>query len=265
MEVTKTSYDVPAVRKAIRVISLLCETDTPLGVSDISRAVGINKNMAFRLLSTLVDEGWVTQQGTEPKYRVSLQPFQVVSGSVCRMSMRDAAIEPLRRLRQITGESVYLAVLHEYCCMFVEHLDGTHSIKIAGMVGGRYPLHCSAAGKVLFAHAENEVFDHLASSGFHRFTPNTICGLDELRAELEVVASQGWALDDEEHGRGILCFGAPVRDYTKRVIGAIGLSVPTANCSADELVGSVGKHVIVAADEISQQLGYAGAQATTPR
>lgn len=254
----KTSYDVPAVRKAIGLIGVLCEADSPMGVSEISRAVGINKNMAYRLLCTLVDEGWVTQQGSEPKYRISLQPFQVVSRSVCKMTLRDTALEPLRKLRQQTGESVYLAVLHEYTSMFVEHLDGTHTIKIAGMVGGRYPLHCSAAGKVLLAHAGDEVFYHLASDGFYRYTPNTICGSEELRRELGQVAARGWALDNEEHGRGILCFAAPVRDYKEYVVGAIGLSLPTANCSADELVEGIGPYVISTADEISQQLGYAG-------
>ena len=51
------AYEAPPVRKAVRLIELLCDCDRTLGVSHIGERLGINKNMVFRILHTLVDEG----------------------------------------------------------------------------------------------------------------------------------------------------------------------------------------------------------------
>lgn len=254
---TDNNYDVPSIRKAIRLIRLLCDSDKPLGVSEISRALDINKNMAFRLLYTLHDEGWVFQLPGEARYMISLKPFEVISQSIYKITLRNAASDVIVDLRKKIGESVYLGVLYEDCVLLVEHLDGTNSVKIAGMVGGRYPLHCNAAGKVLLAHADNEVFERVSSAGFQRFTQNTICDPGKLREHLQLVKSHGWALDNEEHGKGIICFAAPVYDHTGEVIGALGTSVTTITHSAESVLEDMAPSVILASEQVSQRMGFA--------
>ena len=58
----KASYDVPAVRKAIRLLEVLCDSPRAMGVSELAQKLDLNKNMVFRLLRTLCEEGWVTQE-----------------------------------------------------------------------------------------------------------------------------------------------------------------------------------------------------------
>ncbi|MEI6356358.1 MAG: IclR family transcriptional regulator, partial [Verrucomicrobiota bacterium] len=49
------------------------------------------------------------------------------------------------------GESVYVGILYDDQVLYIDHRDGTGPVRIAGQVGGRYPLHCTAPGKVLFS------------------------------------------------------------------------------------------------------------------
>ncbi len=255
----KTQYDVPAVSKAIKLLNLLCQSDEALGVSEISRAIDLNKNMVFRLLCTLTAEGWVAQENGEPRYRITLRPFHVTSQPVRRMRLKDVATVPLNKLWRATGESTYLAILDEEHALYLEHLDGTHNVHIAAAVGGRYPLHCAAPGKVLLAYQPEDVFDRLARAGFARMTPNTLCDPDALRAHLAEVRRQGWAPDNEEFGRGILCFAAPIFDHRDTMVGAIGLSVISVNYTIEMVIGTLGPHVLAAAGEISRLLGQPAA------
>jgi IclR family acetate operon transcriptional repressor len=250
----KTSYDVPAVRKALRLIELLCEKEEPLGVSEIGQLLGLNKNMTFRLLRTLWKEGWVVQE-EGPKYRMGLRPFHHTSKPVSRMSVRAAAAGPLRELWEQTGESAYLTVLDDDRLLVVDHFDSTRDVRIAAKVGARYELHCAAPGKVLLAHAGESLLARLAEAGFARLTSHTITAPAELREHLAEVLARGYALDLEEYADGLICFAAPVFDYWERAVGAIGVSVLTLHYTPRQMIDVLGPKVVAAGKRISAALG----------
>jgi len=251
----KTSYDVPAVRKALRLIELLCDSDEPLGVTEIGQRLELNKNMTFRLLRTLHGEGWIVQE-EGPKYRMSLRPFHHTSKPVGRMNLRTAAEEPLKELWKATGESTYLVVLDGDRMLVLDHLDSTRDVRIAAKVGARYHLHAAAPGKLLLAHAGPSLLEELAEDGLQRFTAHTITNRDELRENLARIVAEGYALDLEEYADGLLCFAAPIFDYEEKVVGAIGISVLTLYSTSKKMVDEFGHKVIAAGKRISAALGH---------
>lgn len=253
--VRKPKYDAPAVRTALRILEVLSAAREPLGVSEVSRVLGQNKSLTYRLLSTLRDEGWVAAEEPGPRYRMTLVPFQVASQVVRGMDLRAAAAGPLRALWEPLGESVYLAVLHDDACLYLEHLDSRQSVRIAGMVGGSYPLHCAAPGKILLAYGDESLFQRVCDRGLPRRTENTLVRPAALRQELAEVRRRGWATDNEEFGRGILCFAAPVFDHRGSCVAAVGTSVTTIGRTIDDVIRQIGPQVIGAAQETSRILG----------
>jgi IclR family acetate operon transcriptional repressor len=248
----------PAARNAIIIVELLCDSDEPLGVSEIAARAQINKNMAFRVLHTLLEMGWVVQDGADLKYRMSLRAFHYVSKPVARMNLKAAAGEPVRDLWRKTGQSTYLGVLDDDAVLYLEHLDATGPVHIAGTVGGRYALHCSAPGKVLLAHAGDELFERLAERGFARQSRQTITSPGKLARELAAVREQGYALDIEEYADGLMCFAAPVCDYTGDVVGVVGISVLTLYFTRERMETECGPAVLEAARRISAAMGCPG-------
>jgi len=252
---TKASYDVPAVRHAIRLLEVLGDSRHPLGVSEIARAIGSNKNMTYRLLSTLQDEGWVAAEEPGPGYRMTLVPFQMASRPLANMDLRSAAQPPMRELWEELGESTYLGILDDDAVLYIEHLDSRQNIRIAGRVGGRYPLHCTAPGKVLLAHAGEKYSAKIAAAGLERFTDNTLCAPAALAADLARVRERGWALDNEEYGRGLLCLAAPIADHSQEVVGTVGISVTMLSHTVAELVDELGPKILSTAHAISRRIG----------
>lgn len=254
----KASYDVPAVRHAIGLLKLLSESNEPLGVSEISKKLSLNKNMVFRLLNTLTAEGWLCQEDSGPKYTLSLTPFQVAAKPVHRLSVNEAAYEPLKGLWQQTGESIWHAVLYQASALYIQHFDSIQNVRVAGMIGGRYPLHCTAPGKMLLAYADEAVCDQICEQGLKRFTANTVTERRPLLKHLKTIKSQGYAVDNEEYGKGILCVGFPIFNLNNQVISAIGVSVSTLFFTTDQMLKKFGPLLKSISADVSRQMGYAG-------
>jgi IclR family transcriptional regulator, KDG regulon repressor len=252
----KTSYDAPAVRKAVSLIEMMCESDKPLGVAEISQNLDINSNMVFRLLKTLEEAGWIVKTTEGPKYSMSLRPFHFMSKTVRRMSLRRAADEPMHRLWDDTHESCYLGIIDGTKTLFLEHLDATGDVRVMATPGGRFLMHCAAPGKVLLAFSPERFIEKVVKiEGLSAQTKNSIRTMKVLQKELMLIRERGYATDNEEYAEGLFCFAAPVFNVKDELAGTIGISVLSLYYSLARLVKELGPKVVFAANTASKSLG----------
>ena len=111
----------------------------------------MSKNMAFRILSTLRDENWVTTLEDTTRYCMTFAPYQTISKPISRLTIRDFADEPLRKLWTKTKESIFMGILYENEVLYIEHHDSTGRIKIAGALGGALSFALHRARKSSFS------------------------------------------------------------------------------------------------------------------
>lgn len=243
----------PSVEASTKIISFLAESEREVGISEISRGTDINKNMVFRILNTLENEGWVYCR--EQKYSLTLFLFGLASKPISRLSLNTVATPILYDLLNKTGESTYLGILKGDKVLYIQHLDGVKNVRVAGRVGGEYELYCSAPGKVLLSFAKQEFIDSYLSKNFDKKTKNTVIKKQEILVSLEKIRENGYATDLEEFGNGITCVAAPIYDYSGKVIAAIGCSAFTYDSHCDEAVARLLPDVLEAAKKISICLG----------
>ncbi len=252
-----TKYNVPGLRAGIQISRLLCESPKPLGLAELCQASGLSKHMVYRCLQTLLTEGVIIESGEGPKYEPSLLSFHYHSMPVARMTVNRAAQEPLYQLWEELNECVYLGVLHENRILYLIHHESGREIRSGGgRMGGRYYLHADGAGKVLAANASDELRQRLLKEGLVKLTDRTTVKRKEFVAEMDQVRCQGYAIDDEAYIKGIFCFGAPVYDYSGKVVGAICCSVLTIHYTLDELKKNIGPRVLDCARRISLSMGW---------
>ncbi len=249
------AYEAPALRKGIRLLEMLCQSAKPLSVTRISQGLGLNKHMVLRILGTLCDEGWVVQE-EGPVYRVSLLPLHHFSQPIGRMDVTTAAEEPIDALWEATGETTYLSVRDDRWSMGVIVRQSRRDVQVTGRIGSRLLMHCCAPGKVLLAHSEPALFELLAQQGFARQTERTICEPAELRRHLDEVVRQGYATDNEEYLRGMLCLAGPVFDGQGRAVGAVGITTLTMFHSHESMIEAYWPLVQAACRRISRTLGH---------
>ena len=252
-------YNVPGLRAGIQISRLLCESLKPLGLAEICQATDLSKHMVYRCLQTLLAEGEIVETGEGPKYEPSLLAFHYHSLPVARMDVTRASQEPLYELWEELNECVYLGVLNDNRILYLIHHEGGRDIRSGGgRMGGRYYLHADSAGLVLASNASPALHERLLDEGLEKLTSQTITDRKRFLAEMKRVKKQGYALDDEAYIKGIICFAAPVYDYSGKVAGAICCSVLTIHYTMNELKEKIGPRVLECAKRISLTMGWVG-------
>jgi DNA-binding IclR family transcriptional regulator len=133
---------------------------------------------------------------------------------------------------------------------------GSGIFQMVDRTGAVRPAHATALGKgLLAALSPSQLGRYLETCELRKFTGKTIVERDALLREIEEVRRKGLAFDDGEFDPEARCVAVPVRDFTSRIAGAIGMSGPMWRLSPQALQEK-SKYVRAAAVKLSAELGF---------
>jgi DNA-binding IclR family transcriptional regulator len=139
-------------------------------------------------------------------------------------------------LSREVGETVHLAQLDHGQVLYVDKRNARQPIEMFSQAGKVGPAYCTGVGKAMLAFLdEAEVEQVLPQQSFHPFTPKTLTSAQALREELARIRARGYAFDDEEHERGIICIAMPILTRSGRVLGALSVTSSTARTTLEGL------------------------------
>ena len=247
----------PAVDYALDIMEYFAINNRPIGISDISNALNINKNAVSRVLEALIEKNWIYAcEENQKKYNLTLRPFSLLSNNVRSSRFVRIATPLLENLNNELGDAVYLGVKNGKNVLYLLHFDSKKEVRINGRVGGEYPLNCSAPGKVLLSYSESDEIKTYFNDSISKMTENTIVDYSHFNSEAINIRQRGYAVDNEEFAKGIICIASPVFDFDGRVVACVGLSTLTLYDSIDSLTDRKLELLKGVADEISKKLGY---------
>ncbi|WP_328353368.1 IclR family transcriptional regulator [Streptomyces sp. NBC_00445] len=226
-----------ATDKALNLLEAAVAPDYPHRLGDIAAAAGVPKASAHRILQNLVATSFLASDGTGgygPGPRLRALAARVTQGCEEDQVMR-AEMEVLSRR---VGNTVHLGVRTGDAATCLIKVTSPRPVQTASRVGMHLPLHATAIGKcILSGLSDDELTALMDRVGMPTRTEHTLTDLDALRAELDRVRAQGFALDEEENEIGVRCLGAPVRDAKGAIVGGVSISVITYLESRETLLG----------------------------
>ena len=220
-----------AVSRAFAVLDAFSDESTALRLTTIARRAGLPVPTTLRLVRELVSWGGLERQA-DGSYRLGTRLWAIGARVPCTRRLVEAGRPHLRRLHAATGHAVHLAVAHGRSALVVDELGGTVR------TGDHLPLHATAAGKVLLAHAAAplrlEILTGRGGSagtgrgGLVRLTPHTITAPGLLDRQLAAIRAGSPATADEEWkpGRREIAAAVPMPDG--RQVAALALTAPSA-------------------------------------
>jgi IclR family KDG regulon transcriptional repressor len=244
-----------SVRNAARVLRAFSAAGEELGITELSRRLGLGKSTVHRLVSTLAAER-LLDRGTAPgRYRLGLGLYERGTTVSEHVDLHQAALPVLTTLRHETGEMVHVAVLDGLEVVYVERLESYHMMPVFRQVGHRLPAHWTSSGKVLLAALPPaDLAIRLQDWKPTAVTKRTITDKQRLLAELHQVAQRGWATNIEEGHAGVMSVGAPIRGRDGRVIAAVSVVGDSARMGV--MMRRATTLVVQSAAVISRRLGY---------
>jgi len=89
---------------------------------------------------------------------------------------------------------------------------------------------------------------YIVNEDFQSLTDKTITDKDALIAQLGVIKREGYAVDDKESQREVVCVGASIEKY-QHVFGAFSVSIPEYRLDA-ELMEDIRRLVLTTKQQI---------------
>ncbi|MFM8896384.1 MAG: IclR family transcriptional regulator C-terminal domain-containing protein, partial [Actinomycetales bacterium] len=164
-------------------------------------------------------------------------PGSSLTGS--SFTVAEVAQDHLEELAEQLHESCSASVLDGEDIVYVARSSTNRIMTIGLSVGTRLPAHCTSMGRVLLAGmSESDLDRYLSSANLQARTERTIIEPSRLRAELDAVRAQGWALLDQELEEGVRSVAVPVRDTGGHVVAAINTSAHATRVTLDTLRGT---------------------------
>jgi len=251
---------VQTIERVSSMLEILGQSPQGVSIKDLSLRVKLPKGTTHRLLSSLSYFGYVRQDSKTRNYFLGFKLVDLGNLLLSQLDLRREAEPFLRDLAERTKETVHMVILDRDEIVYIDKVEtdqNTSGLRMASRVGLRNPAHSCAVGKVLLADISEEALDNfIKEKGLPKRTENTITHPAQLKEHLNLVRTQGYALDDEENEKGIRCVAAPIYNEAGRAVAAVSISGPAFRVTKKVIQESLKREVMETALKISQKLGF---------
>ncbi|MBX9387035.1 IclR family transcriptional regulator [Streptomonospora nanhaiensis] len=252
----KPEHFVQSLERGLAVIRAFTAQQPSMTLSDVARVTGLTRAAARRFLLTLTDMGYVRTDGR--MFALTPRVLELGYAYLSSAGLPEVAQPHLERLAAELRESSSVSVLDGDDVVYVARVPTSRIMHVAISVGTRFPAYATSMGRVLLAGLpENEIDAYLRRVEMRRLTAFTLTTPARLRAELERVAAQGWALVDQELEEGLRSVAAPIRDRDGRVVASVNVSAHASRSSVEDIRRDLLPPLLATASRIEADLDIA--------
>lgn len=248
---------IQSIERAISILDLFHRNKT-MGVSEIAKALELNKKTVFGIIETLKHYGYLEQDQETRKYSLGVSLMELGARYTERLDIRQIAMEFMPDLQKETGESVQLAIYHNGHVVYIARSSTPNYMQIVTREGKITPAHSTATGKVLLAYkSSKELEEFFKQNKLVRCTPNTITDKEKLMEELSQIRKQGYSIDNEENEIGLQGIAMPIFDRKGNAIAALVIGF-MSKTFGHEMIESYLPKIRETVKMISYRLGIKG-------
>lgn len=223
--VRDSGFQTPALDRSLAVLEFVSAHPEGVTRQEIRAGLGFSTNLVFRLTRALEAHGYIEQQQPGRRYVLTRKLLTLAQPKRDERSLVQLAYEPMRWLRDATGESAHVGIRVDHDCLVLDRVIGSLPYKCYVEAGTMGPLHAAAPGKVLLAWLPPKALEAaLANYSFKALTPATITSRRAFVEHLAAVRERGWALDLGETVEGHHCLSAPILDGNDHPVAAIWIT-----------------------------------------
>lgn len=203
--------------------------------ADLSRQTGLSRAAVRRLLMTLEGLGYAESNGRS--YRLTTRVLRLGFSYLSSTSLPNLAQPVLERITEQVRESSSLSVIDRGEVVYIARSTVKRVLSVGLSVGSRLPAYCTSMGRVLLAALPEEEFAaYIRQLEPKALTPKTVTDKKRLKEIVRRVASDQYALTDEELEMGLRSLAVPVKARNGRVIAAMNVGVHATRVSAEEML-----------------------------
>ncbi|MBN2060444.1 MAG: IclR family transcriptional regulator [Deltaproteobacteria bacterium] len=230
---------VPAIDKCFAILDLLAQSKEPIGISNISGRLDMNKSTVFNIVHTLTDLD-VLENHPDGKFTFGTLFYILGNMAGKRSDLIQTAHPFLEMINEKTKLSAFFGLRSDCQAILIDKVDSAYGIKLSSEIGMRMPILAGAGIKAMLSQlSDDEIDEILSRTELKRYTPYSIVDKAAYKKEILEVRKQSIAYDREEYIEGMVAFAIPIKANGKDLqaaIWAVGLSRQVPEASISELI-----------------------------
>jgi DNA-binding IclR family transcriptional regulator len=238
---------IQSIDRAAELLQAVAAAPEPATAPVLADACGLNRSTAWRILATLEHHGLVERDPGTSRYRLGVGVLKLAAAAGQEPLVR-LAHPVLRRLAEVTGETVNLAVARGLELVYADQVQARH-VMAPNWLGHSVPLHATSTGKAFLAALADSELDGLA---LEAFTDTTITDRGALRAELAAIRARGYSVSRGELEAALWGASAATLDPSGRPVAVV--SVWGADARVRDRLEALGAQCAAAAAELAALL-----------
>lgn len=247
-------YTVASVDRAIELLLLLESASRDMGITELSKLLGVQKSTIHNLVQTLLARDFVRQTDSG-RFTLGFRLMRLGTAAAERLDIRRLADPILQDLAVVANEYVLLAVLNKEEVTIIDSVAPQRSTFIVPRIDFSQSFHCTALGKIFLAYGSEMRQKAILSKPLSHYTPYTLSSEETVRAEIAKICRQGFAVSCNETIEGVTCIGAPIFNAHGKLEAAVSISSSTARLTIDRY-NEMADILKEKAAAISKMIGY---------
>jgi len=252
----RSEYYIESIKRAIQILKSFTVNEKEFGITELSKKLKLHKSTIHRIVITLEDEDFLLKNQLTQKYSLGIRLLELGYIVHDQIEVRSCALPIMKELAQKTGESVDLNIISDNKRVSIEKIESSQDIRKIIKIGKILPLYCGGSGKALLAYLPEEKIGNFTKEvKLEKLGPNTITDPKKLKEHLKQIRKNGYAISFEERVLGSVSIGAPIFDYSGKIVASLSVSGPISRFPKNKILCYVSS-VKEASLKISSLLGY---------
>jgi DNA-binding IclR family transcriptional regulator len=214
-------YRAPALERGLDIIELLSTKSKPASQSRIAVELNRSSSEVFRMLSCLVDRGYVARSVSGDGFIMTMKLHRLAANWPLTEILIEAALPEMHHLAERAGQSVHLGVYSAGRLVVAAEAQSSNPVSISVKIGSNYSLLNTASGRVLLAWQPTLLADHWIRESETNLTPKKKREIDDY---LRGIRERGHEFSNSDIMHGLTDISFPILNTDGYALAA--LTVP---------------------------------------
>lgn len=242
------------LRKSLRILEVLATSETPRGISELSREIKMNKSAVQRIFQTLAEEGYIEKAPGTSRYKSTLRLWELGASVIAQNETRRLIRPILRYAAKVSSLTCYFAWADFPDIIYLDKVEGEKGRPNSSDPGQRSPMYAAASGRAILAFLGDDKIAQILKLIEARPEIRDSGDYTNLDAEFALIRERHYATSERGSSSRISSVAAPVWGSGALPVGSIVLTSDAATLPRADF-DRVGSVAVSIAEQASRVLG----------
>ena len=251
-------YKAPSVKKAFQILKLISDTDGGVGISDLSKSLGMGKSTVHGITSALEELGTIIRDPVTKRYTLGFTLLELGRSAHSQIDLKDVARPVMEDLMEKTQESVFIGVLNGERVTILDMVESRQDLRMTSTRGTTIPLLAGATGKVFLAAMDDDkAKEIIRKKGLPSFTEHSVSDPQKYLQAIKVAREEGYATDYEEYILGVRAVASPIKgeNHLISAIWVVGFKTSLNDRKMERVIDATKRSAAEISRQIHEQSG----------